>query len=209
MSVAPVIECMPNGPYVVRNPGELRNRHGSIAVKSVIALCRCGGSSNKPFCDGTHQRIGFSDEKRADRTPDRLDSYRGAQLAIHDNRGLCAHAGYCTDRLPAVFRSGVEPWINPQAASADAIIATIHLCPSGALGYSREQREAHEAVRTPAIMVSKDGPYEVVGGIELIGQAWNEGASREHYTLCRCGGSRNKPFCDGTHWSISFSDGEN
>ena len=57
-------------------------------------------------------------------------------------------------------------------------------------------------------MVSKDGPYDVTGSVE-IGEPRAEGASEEHYTLCRCGGSKNKPFCDGTHWSIKFTDEKN
>ena len=56
------------------------------------------------------------------------------------------------------------------------------------------------------ITVTKDGPYAVAGGVGLTGQSWGAGASSEHYTLCRCGGSENKPFCDGTHWSIGFQD---
>ena len=59
------------------------------------------------------------------------------------------------------------------------------------------------------IMVSKDGPYRITGGIELKDESMGEGASREHYTLCRCGGSKNKPFCDGTHWYIKFKDEKN
>ena len=57
--------------------------------------------------------------------------------------------------------------------------------------------------------MTKDGPYAVTGGIELAGQPRGEGASLEHYPLCRCGGSKNKPFCDGTHWSIKFRDEKN
>jgi len=54
-----------------------------------------------------------------------------------------------------------------------------------------------------------DGPYAITGGIELVDQLPGEGASTEHYTLCRCGGSKNKPFCDGTHWHIGFKDEKN
>lgn len=54
--------------------------------------------------------------------------------------------------------------------------------------------------------MTNDGPYAVTGGVELIGVKMGEGASCEHYTLCRCGGSKNRPFCDGTHWTIEFKD---
>ena len=102
-----------------------------------VALCRCGGSSNKPFCDGTHGTNGFSDKRLNDGSADKRDNYGGARLTIHDNRGICAHAGRCTDELPAVFRMGTEPWIDPDGAAVEAIIDTVKKCPSGALSYSR------------------------------------------------------------------------
>jgi CDGSH-type Zn-finger protein len=61
----------------------------------------------------------------------------------------------------------------------------------------------------PMVTITQDGPYAVTGGIELVDQPLGEGASTEHYTLCRCGGSKNKPFCDGTHWHIGFKDEKN
>lgn len=56
------------------------------------------------------------------------------------------------------------------------------------------------------VTVTNDGPYTITGGVELLDVPFGEDASREHYTLCRCGGSKNKPFCDGTHWSLGFRD---
>jgi CDGSH-type Zn-finger protein len=56
------------------------------------------------------------------------------------------------------------------------------------------------------VTVTKDGPYAVTGGIELADVVFGEGASTEHYTLCRCGASKNKPFCDGSHWHVGFKD---
>jgi CDGSH-type Zn-finger protein len=58
----------------------------------------------------------------------------------------------------------------------------------------------------PAVEVTDNGPYAVTGGVELADAKWGEGASRERYTLCRCGMSRNKPFCDGSHWDAKFRD---
>jgi CDGSH-type Zn-finger protein len=57
--------------------------------------------------------------------------------------------------------------------------------------------------------VTRNGPYAAVGRIKLVGQSMGEGASTEHYTLCRCGASKNKPFCDGRHGEIGFSDDKN
>ena len=102
-----------------------------------------------------------------------------------------------------------EPWIDPVGAEAEVIIETIRKCPSGALSYSIEDVEHRDQERKPTITVSKDGPYYVTGGIELINEPRGEGALTEHFTLCRCGGSKNKPFCDGTHWNIKFEDDKN
>jgi CDGSH-type Zn-finger protein len=185
------ILCMPDGPYLLSN-GE------------TTALCRCGGSAKKPLCDGKHARNGFSDRNEADPGRNRRTAFSGKAITILDNRSICAHAGVCTDRLKSVFRMGTEPWIDPDAAPVEAIMATIAQCPSGALSYAVDGAEWVPAAREPKVTPTKDGPYAVTGGVELVGAESGDGASREHYTLCRCGGSRNKPFCDGTHWQIGF-----
>lgn len=212
----PRIAYLPNGPYYLLTDAtpqpvaQLQNSRGEACVTvRGVALCRCGGSSNKPFCDGTHGRIGFSDAKGTPRAPDRRHNYVGERITIHDNRGLCAHAGVCTDRLAAVFRSGQEPWIDADAAAVDEIIDTIRRCPSGALSYSIDGIEQRDMARSPQVTVTHNGPYAVTGGIELAGVARGDGASTEHYTLCRCGASKNKPFCDGSHWDIEFTDDRN
>ena len=207
MTQLPTIECKPNGPYLVRNLEDLRNSRGEkMEVKPVMALCRCGGSASKPFCDGTHKKNGFSGERLADGSADRRESYQAKGIVIHDNRSICAHAGRCTDGLATVFKHKSEPWIDPAGAGVAEIIETIRKCPSGALSYTLEGVAGQEPRREPSITVTKDGPYEVVGGIGMPDQSWAQGASTEHFTLCRCGASRNKPFCDGTHWSIGFKD---
>jgi CDGSH-type Zn-finger protein len=203
----PTITCTDDGPYVVSGLNDLRDSNGkSMPTKPKVALCRCGGSNSKPFCDGTHTKIGFDDTKQPDRVPDRRETYTGKEITIHDNRALCAHAGICTDSLSAVWRMRQNPWIDPDAADATAIIDIIRECPSGALSYSVAGVEQRDTNRTPAIQATKDGPYKVTGGVALDGQEWGDGASHEHYTLCRCGASKNKPFCDGTHWDIGFRD---
>jgi CDGSH-type Zn-finger protein/ferredoxin len=204
MSKRPAIECKSNGPYLVKDLPQLTNWKGeSIPPKPVMALCRCGGSAAKPFCDGTHQRNGFSGAKLGG-LPDRRDSYRGRRITLHDNRSICSHAGHCTDGLPSVFKYGAEPWIDVDGAAAEAIIEAVRNCPSGALSYSIDDIPPPEEPREPVITITKDGPYAVAGDVELIGGRWAHGASSRRYTLCRCGGSKNKPFCDGTHWSIGF-----
>jgi CDGSH-type Zn-finger protein len=94
----------------------------------------------------------------------------------------------------------------------DEIIHAVQACPSGALSLAVDERQVRVQVdqeRTPAIEVSKDGPYRITGGIPLLDAQGspvprNAGASLEHYSLCRCGHSQNKPFCSGMHWSIEF-----
>ena len=212
----PAIACLPNGPYYLLNNLEpvlvpnLQNSKGeSLSSVRGVALCRCGGSKNKPFCDGTHGLNGFSDKKLADGSQNKRVSYKGKRITIHDNRGICSHAGFCTERLAAVFRMRKEPWIDPDGAAAGEIIETIKRCPSGALSYSIDGVEHRDQEQPPKVTVTKDGPYAVTGGIKLMGQTMGERASEEHYTLCRCGASKNKPFCDGSHWHVGFKDEQN
>jgi CDGSH-type Zn-finger protein/ferredoxin len=232
----PKILPLHNGPYYLINDMEprvvenLQNSKGeSLSVIRGVALCRCGASNNKPFCDGTHGTIGFSSENKEDTNDshhhhhhnivkDKRKSYVGKGITIHDNRKICSHAAECVNNLPSVFKQNARPWINPNAAETEEeeeeIINTIRKCPSGALSYSIdgiEYRDQNE--RKPLITVSKGGPYLVTGGIDLIGDnnnnnniQWMEGSSKEHYTLCRCGASNNKPFCDGMHRVINFKD---
>lgn len=199
-----------NGPYLVTNLRDLSNSLGeTLNVRPVVALCRCGGSAIKPYCDGTHARIGFDSSKSPDRTPDRLDVYEGKEITVRDNRGTCCHFGNCTDRLPQVFRQNGEPFVDPNGASRDDVIDIVRACPSGALGYSLVGAEYAGEARDPSIFVSHNGPYYVRGSIELRNTQRNAGALLEHYALCRCGKSKNKPFCDGSHWYAKFTDEEN
>jgi len=212
----PKVVCLPNGPYYLLNdlvprviPNIKKSKGDPCATITGVALCRCGGSNNKPFCDGTHGKNGFTDTKLTDGELNKRDNYVGKKITIHDNRGICAHAGHCTDNLSAVFKLNVEPWIDPDGATVKEMIDTITKCPSGALSYTIDDIEHRDQVRDPMVTVTKDGPYAVTGGIELEDQVRGDGASTEHYTLCRCGGSKNKPFCDGTHWHIGFTDDKN
>ena len=205
----PTIEATLNGPYIVRNLKIIKNSRGElIRTEPEMWLCRCGKSSHKPFCDGTHAEIGFSSDKLEGRVPDRMDEYVGEEITIHDNRGVCSHAGYCTDNLPSVFIMGKEPWIDPNGARAEEIVRAIKMCPSGALSYTKDGVLYKDQDRESAITLTKNGPYRVVGGPELKDVNDSKPESKEHYTLCRCGGSKNKPFCDGTHWYIKFVDDE-
>ncbi len=211
------IELAPDGPYLVTNPRRLESWLGTpIETTPQLALCRCGQSERKPFCDGTHATIGFSDAKDPARVPDRRDTYVGQQLTVLDNRGICQHSGLCSDRIATAFRVGAEPFVAPSGGRMDEIIRAVRDCPSGALGYALDGVEAradvdHHDTRAATIQVTKDGPYRVTGGIRLLRPdrtpvERNAGASLEHYALCRCGRSQNKPFCSGMHWYVEFRD---
>jgi len=206
----PRITFEDNGPIIVTGLETFLNSRGEpIRVRKEMRLCRCGHSNNKPFCDSTHAAIGWTDSKRDDRVPDRLDVYRASDaFAIRDNRGICSHAAFCTNGCPLVWRSGVEPWIDANGAPTDEIIETIRKCPSGALSYEMDG-VVHDAFHErPEIQVSRNGPYHMRGGVAIEGVERVDGASLEHCTLCRCGQSRNKPFCDGSHWYAGFKDDE-
>jgi len=213
MAAKPKIACLPNGPYYLLNEPEaapvpnLRRASGeACATARGVALCRCGGSGNKPFCDGTHGRNGFRDDNLADPANNKRKAYAGKRITILDNRAICSHATFCTDELKSVFRHNEEPWIDPDGATVEAIVAQVRKCPSGALSYAIDGVEAGPPQRAPMVTVTDNGPYAVTGGIELLGVPFGDGASREHYTLCRCGASKNKPFCDGSHWHVGFRD---
>jgi CDGSH-type Zn-finger protein len=206
----PTVTCAPNGPYMVRGLTDLRNSKGeTLAVKPVMALCRCGGSASKPFCDGSHKTNGFSDANLGGSAKPVRKTYLGKHIAIHDDRSICAHAGYCTEGLAAVFNSETKPWINPDNATVDEIAATIRRCPSGALSYSIGDVNGPEPGAEAAIEVTRDGPYGVMGHCELVNVPLAADAPANRYTLCRCGASKNKPFCDGSHWDASFKDERN
>lgn len=204
-----------NGPYTVANVKHFTNWLGEeLPLQPRTALCRCGQSRTKPFCDGSHAESNFSGEKDPNRVPDRRDAYEGQQIEILDNRGICAHSGFCTDRLASVFHVGQEPFITPSGGRMDEIIQAVRACPSGALSYGIDHVEARGQVdreRPAWIEVSKDGPYRITGGIRVVDEngedvARAEGSSREHFSLCRCGHSQNKPFCSGMHWYVKFAD---
>lgn len=216
-ALKPLVQASPNGPYLVTSVNRITNWLGEpVPARPQMALCRCGASAIKPLCDGTHARIGFTSAKVPNRVADRHDTYVGQQVTILDNRGTCQHSGYCTDRLATVFHLGEEPFVTPSGGRMDEIIRAVRDCPSGALSFAIDGREAREQVdydakREPTIEVSKDGPYRVSGGIALVGADGNDehrnhGASTEHYALCRCGQSQNKPFCSGMHWYVEFHD---
>ena len=208
---------LPDGPLLATNVERLVDWLGQpLPACPQLALCRCGGSAIKPLCDGSHAENGFSDARDPKRVADHLDRYEGQGITVTDNRGTCAHSGFCTDRLPIAFRVDREPFVAAAGARMDELLRAVRACPSGALGAALQglvdaREDLADQVREAAIDVSKDGPYRVTGSIPLSEAGGdpvprNQGASLEHYSLCRCGHSLNKPFCSGMHWYVDFKD---
>jgi CDGSH-type Zn-finger protein/truncated hemoglobin YjbI len=211
----PGISVSVDGPYRVSVGVPIVDHLGvPIDTTHETVLCRCGASASKPLCDGSHQRTGFSGEKQPDRTPDRSDRHCGVTADVLDNRGLCARVGLCSDIVLHAFHAESEPFATPNGARLDDLIGAARRCPSGALSVAigrHELRSAVDSDRDPQVVVSRNGPYWVRGGIEVLddnGQPVqrNSGASLEHCALCRCGQSKNKPFCSGMHVTVGFSD---
>ena len=141
---------------------------------------------------------------------------RESRSRVFDNRGICQHSGYCTDRLANVFHTEGDAFVTPSGGRMDEIINAVRACPSGALSYAlgRTENRTHvdrDGTRPGAIEITRDGPYRITGAIALLAGDGSpveraEGASHEHYALCRCGQSRNKPYCSGMHWYVDFND---
>ena len=205
----PVISCSENGPMIVKGLENFIDSNGTrLAIKAAMGLCRCGASKNKPFCDGSHKEAGFSDEISPDRTEDKLSSYQGEHITIYNNPLICSVAGFCHNELESVFNLHRDPWITADEDSPENIKRLIEKCPSGALSYSVNGQPQPVAECEAAITIEKNGPLRITGSITLKDVNWGQGASREHYTLCRCGASKNKPFCDGSHANTGFDDSD-
>lgn len=211
MTDLPKITPAENGPLIVEHPPQLSGAGApDIAGRPKVALCRCGASANKPFCDGAHARIGF------DSTPDRSalrndpiaysGAVNGADVTISYTPALCTHAARCQALAPSVFDPKARPWIKPESGTLESVMAVMAACPSGALRVSVASQTPHHLTSGDVhIEVEKNGPYHVAN-IALDAEFNGAGASRAKYSLCRCGHSRNKPFCDGSHYDAKWSD---
>jgi len=130
--------------------------------------------------------------------------YEGKDIVIHFDTGRCIHAGNCVRGLPGVFRANARgAWIDPDAADAADIAALIPTCPSGALTYEPGGEAGEELPpATNSITVEADGPLRIHASYSLNG----EKAEGYRATLCRCGASKNKPYCDNAHKVCGFRD---
>ncbi|KAB2962286.1 MAG: hypothetical protein F9K18_10010 [Thermoanaerobaculia bacterium] len=143
----------------------------------------------------------------------RRQTYTAPGITVTFDPDLCIHSAVCLRTLPAVFDVRRRRWVAPEAAPADEVAAAIERCPSGALRYVRQEGAAprgEEPAEAPAeepgttIRASLDGPLLVEGTFELLDAEGRRIDAAGRAALCRCGGTANQPFCDGTHRRIGF-----
>lgn len=135
--------------------------------------------------------------------------YTNGEITIVWQPGKCIHSTRCwNDKmgLNAVFNPRERPWIKPDGAPSDTIIAHIHNCPSGALSYYKNNSEykSPEVHVEQIVEVAQNGPLLVFGNIVVKDEAGNETKKNNITAFCRCGQSNNKPYCDGTHVKVGF-----
>lgn len=205
--VADTIEQRENGPFVIKGEVTITGPDGErIETKAVTALCRCGQSRNKPFCDGSHKEAGYTSANETDRKDGRVFSYEGRDVTVHFNKLLCSHAGECGRLNRAVFNTKQRPWVQPDEGTVDSIREVVAACPSGALTMSMpNEAPQHVTGNSSAIHIQKHGPYWV-SKMAVEGAEFAESGTKDKYVLCRCGLSKNKPFCDGTHYDEKWRD---
>jgi CDGSH-type Zn-finger protein len=207
----------PNGPYHVTGDvpvvakAQIETELGEpiawqtgpeLAHKDRYALCRCGQSSRKPFCDGSHLRVEFeADDAVRERN---ATEYPGTGVTLLDDRGICVHAGYCGTAITNVWKMVRK---TDDTTVRSMLVAMVERCPSGAISYSLDGGATENEPRLPTeIGVMVNGPLWVTGGIAV--EVGEEGTLqvRNRVALCRCGASARKPLCDGTHKEVGFAD---
>lgn len=186
----------------------------TYTAKDPVALCRCGMSKNKPFCDGSHKKIDPSEidlTETATFQPELNSSemIQGPERSLSDDEKFCAFARFCD--------AGQRVWNEVQLEGEKAKALTLqiaHHCPGGRLivwdNATQKPIETYEDATANLIedvMNRCSGPIMLRGGIPVKSSNGEYYEVRNRQALCRCGQSGNKPFCDGTHASMKFQDG--
>jgi CDGSH-type Zn-finger protein len=182
------------------------DRTAEVPHEDSYRLCRCGASATKPFCDGTEEQIGFDGTETADRGPgsDRRFRLGDGDLQLSDDPSICAKAGFCMRRTTDAWVM-IERVDDPEERAL--LQQMVGNCPSGRLAlHVGLQVESIEPSLGPEIGVVENGPLWLRGGIPVVGADGFDYEVRNRMTLCRCGQSRNKPFCDGSHVAVGFTD---
>ena len=209
------------GPYEVKGGPPVRRKRiisterdepvawevtGTVDASGKYYLCRCGGSSNKPFCDGTHETREWDGTETAAVSDydERAASYPGTGMTMRDDRSLCEHAGFCANKISNVWKMSK---LTADTAVRSQVMGMIDRCPSGALTYRANAGGPDLEPDLPvAINVVEDGPLFVTGAVAVTRADGAPLESRNRMTLCRCGASKNKPLCDGSHAEADFHD---
>ena len=174
-------------------------------------LCRCGHSQDKPYCDFTHVAVGFDGSETGSKEPymQAAACTDGPGVRLRDVRELCSEARFC-DRGGGIWNL-VADYDDPDARALVEEAAA--LCPAGRYvvcdpvtdeGCEPDLEPAIALIEDPHLGVS--GPLYVMGGIEILSAEEIPYETRNRVTLCRCGASKNKPFCDGSHIKEEFCD---
>lgn len=221
----PRIVIRKDGPYIVSGNVELTeqiissqrndykmNQGRIFDAGETYSLCRCGHSKNMPFCDGSHEHIHFNGTETASRKPfrERALILKGPDLILADVEEYCSFARFC-HTVEGTAWELTEDSDNPTARE-NAVKAASE-CPSGRLvAYDKQTGEPIEIAYKPSIGVIQDpqrgvsGPLWVRGGIPIESSDGDVYEIRNRATLCRCGKSTNKPYCDAEHVSVRFRD---
>ena len=133
---------------------------------------------------------------------DDIEEYRGKSILVRFDGKKCIHSRHCVLDQPSVFRANVEgPWINPDNGSAEGVTQVAHDCPSGAITYERLDGGPQETAPTVNVArIRENGPLALRAELRIDGRPAGMRA-----TLCRCGASLNKPYCDGSHATAGFT----
>ena len=134
--------------------------------------------------------------------------YEGQKLTVLYDVERCIHAAECVRGLPDTFDPQRRPWVTPDAAAAGEVADVILRCPSGALHFERRDRSGpvEEPEEENTVTVTPDGPLYLRGRIEIADPDGNVQLVDTRIALCRCGASKNKPFCDLSHKAAGFGD---
>ncbi|HNR53800.1 MAG TPA: (4Fe-4S)-binding protein [Flavobacteriales bacterium] len=136
-------------------------------------------------------------------------SYTNGEVTIIWRSDLCIHSRKCWKGLAEVFKPGQRPWIQPEGASTERIVAQVKECPSGALTFRMNagaDPDKEDAAPATEVEVSANGPLLVKGSCSVIHPDGRKEMREKVTAFCRCGASANKPYCDGSHRRIGFND---